>query len=112
MPSIYNSADVLVLPSIVEPVGISAIEAISCGLPVVLSSVGGLQDIAVDGYNGFLFSPGNVQMLTNKLAELISDQNMRLQFASNSRRRAVDLFEYKKVCAEVRTVLSSLVDPA
>ena len=53
----FAAADVFVLPSVHEPFGIVALEAMARGIPLIASNVGGLPDFVRDGKNGFLFDP-------------------------------------------------------
>lgn len=68
----YNAADVAVVPSHYEPYGIVAVEAMACGVPVVASRVGGLQDIVADGITGLLIDPGNPTALANAVSEIVA----------------------------------------
>ncbi|MFC7387110.1 glycosyltransferase [Sphaerisporangium rhizosphaerae] len=68
----YNAADVTVVPSHYEPYGIVAVEAMACGVPVVASRVGGLQDIVADGVTGLSVDPGNSTDLANAVSEIVA----------------------------------------
>lgn len=69
---LYKKANVTVVPSIwYEPFGLIIIESFKHGTPVLGSRIGGIQEIIEDGYNGFLFEPGNVLELRKKLKYLI-----------------------------------------
>jgi len=58
MPEVYQNCDIAVVPSIgCEGTSYSAIEAMSCGLPVVTTYVGGLSQLIIDGYNGIVVNP-------------------------------------------------------
>lgn len=64
----YAWADYVVVPSEWEALGLVAIEAIGHGVPVVTSGVGGLSEIVIDGFNGFLYS--NLEQLVNIIDDL------------------------------------------
>jgi len=59
----YNNANVFVLPSYTEVIGMSALEAMATGLPLIVSNVGGLKEFVVNGYNGYKFDPGDYKHL-------------------------------------------------
>ena len=73
----YLNGDIFVLPSTVdkaghtETLGVVAIEALSYGLPVIASRVGGIPDIVIDGKTGLLFQPENHRELADKISFLI-----------------------------------------
>ena len=57
----FSKASILVLPSFYETFGLSALEAMVYGLPVVAARVGGLPELIIDGVTGLLFEAGNEQ---------------------------------------------------
>jgi glycosyltransferase involved in cell wall biosynthesis len=65
---------VFVLPSENETFGQVFIEAMSCGLPVIGTKVGGIPEIISDSYNGYLIPPNDVSSLAKKIETLISGQ--------------------------------------
>ncbi|MEK7866930.1 MAG: glycosyltransferase [Planctomycetota bacterium] len=65
-------ADVLVLPTLSEALGLVLLEAMACGTPVVASSVGGTSDLVRDGENGFLVPPGDSRSIAERVAWVLS----------------------------------------
>ena len=73
LESAFAAADVFILPSVHEPFGIVALEAMARGIPLIASNVGGLPDFVQDGKNGLLFdpsSPGGLVAAFDRLASL------------------------------------------
>ena len=70
---IYRRANVAVFPSLYEPFGIVALEAMASGTPVVVSDVGGLAEIVVDGETGLKVNPLNEANLASALIRVLSD---------------------------------------
>jgi glycosyltransferase involved in cell wall biosynthesis len=83
--SVLQLADVAVQPSHFEALGLSAVEALACGVPVVASAVGGLPDFIQDGENGRLVPVQDVDALARALADLIVDRDTRQAMASRAR---------------------------
>jgi glycosyltransferase involved in cell wall biosynthesis len=88
MPEFWRSVDVAVVPSLYEPFGLVALEALACGVPVIATAVGGLKEIIVDGECGLLIPPGDEAALNRALLRLLTDESLRLRLAAAARRRA------------------------
>jgi D-inositol-3-phosphate glycosyltransferase len=80
--------DIAVVPSLTEAFGLVALEALACGVPVVASAVGGLQESVVDGECGLLVQPNNPKQLAEALIGLLSNAELRCRLAEGTRRRA------------------------
>ncbi len=70
----YKNATVYFQPSLIESQGISVIEAMSFGLPCVVSNVGGIPEIISDGFNGFVCNADDIDGFANSITKLIKDQ--------------------------------------
>ncbi|ROZ43864.1 glycosyltransferase family 1 protein [Rhodococcus sp. WS3] len=81
---ILRSVDILCVPSMREPFGMIAIEAMSVGTPVVASRTGGFLDYVVDGQNGLLTTPGDASDIARKVLSLVSDGNLRTQLVERA----------------------------
>jgi glycosyltransferase involved in cell wall biosynthesis len=87
MPSCYALADVLVLPSSLDPRGTVTNEAMACGLPVVISTMVGIYgegDIVRHGENGFVYPVGDNDSLAAFLDCLVEDEPLRLRMGQRS----------------------------
>jgi glycosyltransferase involved in cell wall biosynthesis len=79
MPCLYAAADVMVLPSRQDPSPLSVVEALRCGLPIVVSdAVGNASEAVVSGENGWVFRVGDIQQLARVLAEIDAIPSSRL----------------------------------
>lgn len=83
----YNLADVMVSPSSLEGFGFSVAEAMSCGLPVVVSDQGALPELVVDGRSGFVCAAGSVDQFTRGLLDLLADLDLRRRFGAFNQER-------------------------
>ncbi len=70
LPALLRSADLMVGASRYEPSGIGALQAMACGVPVVVPAVGALSDAVVDGVTGLLVDPDNAAMLVHRIRSL------------------------------------------
>lgn len=97
MPSVYANCDIFCLPSRVEPFGISVLEAMACGKPVVGAKVGGISDTINDGEVGFLINPVNVDDLSSKLMNLVLNERLRKELGNRALARAKTVFDWNLV---------------
>lgn len=96
MPEVYAAADLFVLASENETFGQVFIEAMSSGLPVIGTKVGGIPEIISDSYNGYLIPPNDVSSLTQKIEKIISDQPTEDKFKSAAVRTVKSKFTLEK----------------
>lgn len=81
---LLGSADFFVLPSYIEGLPISILEAMSYGLPILSTSVGGIPEIVEDGQNGILITPGDRDSLYHAMLRLMSDSKLRRRMGTIS----------------------------
>jgi Glycosyltransferase len=85
----YHQADIVVIPTLFsEGTSLSCLEAMSCGLPVVATNVGGLNDLIIDGMNGRL-TPPSAEAVTPAVSELIEQPRLRRRMGTAARRTAL-----------------------
>jgi glycosyltransferase involved in cell wall biosynthesis len=111
MPGFWNSVDVAVVPSLYEPFGLVALEALACGVPVVATATGGLKEIVVDGECGLLVPPGDIDALARALCSLLTDESLRLRLSAGARLRA-PCFSLRRRSHELLEFLSERNDSA
>ncbi|MCK4521239.1 MAG: glycosyltransferase family 4 protein [Nanoarchaeota archaeon] len=95
MPGVYSSADVLIVPSTKEPFGFVTLEALSCGVPVIASNIGGMRDIINDDI-GMKVKPKNKIDLVNALIK-IKDDKFRKGLTRNCRKYVLENYDWKKI---------------
>ncbi|GAB6948082.1 glycosyltransferase family 4 protein [Vulcanisaeta sp. JCM 16161] len=74
---LYSSADLFLYTSYVEGFGLPPLEAMACGTPVVMTDAKGNRDYAVNGYNGIVVEPGNIEALANAAYQVLTNQELR-----------------------------------
>jgi D-inositol-3-phosphate glycosyltransferase len=84
LPYYYSSAEVVVMPSHYESFGMVALEAMACGTPVVASQVGGLAFLVRDQETGFVVPGNDVNIMAERLVQIIKDKQLQLKLGSQS----------------------------
>jgi len=108
LPNLYSTCDVLILPSYNEGLPYVIIEALSSGLPIVASDVGGIAEVVTNAENGFIIQPGDLQSLTLSLSKLLSDKSLRLKMSQNNRKKAIENYSVQKVIASMEKLFQTL----
>lgn len=107
---ILRRAQVFVLPSYEEGLPVSLLEAMAVGLPVVSTPVGGIPEAIIDGVNGFLIPPGDVESLTERLLALVADPALRYRMARANRERIAREFDVSQFIARLADHLEVVMD--
>ena len=94
---ILSIADVFLMPSDSETFGLAALEAMACGVPTVVSNVGGLPELVEDDETGYLCPVDDVDAFTDRTRALLTDEALHSRMAAAARSRAVDTFDIDHV---------------
>ncbi len=97
LPPILASSDLFLIPSQSESFGLAALEAMSCGLPVVSTSVGGLPEVVNHNENGFIAEIGDVERMARYSIDLLTNEKKYKRFSDNARNSAVTNFDKDKI---------------
>lgn len=79
LPHVYQSADVFVLPSFREGLGLAAIEAMHFGLPIITSNRHGINDYSISGVTGYKYSPNDYKGFAEGIKDLLANDELRLK---------------------------------
>ncbi len=103
-------ADLFVLPTLrIEGFPMTIVEAMFAGLPTVVSDIGGNSDAVVDGVTGYLVKPGNINELSEKIADLLDHPEKRCQWGENARKKAQNEFTIEKMLDKYEEVFKGLI---
>lgn len=100
MAPLLRSADVAVCTPWYEPFGITPLEAMACGVPVVAAAVGGLTDTVVDGVTGRLVTPRDTGELADAVGGLLNAPQTRANFGHAGRERVRARYSWERITAE------------
>jgi glycosyltransferase involved in cell wall biosynthesis len=96
---LFKVSQMAVFPSLYEPFGIVALEAMAAGCPVVASDVGGLQEIILHEINGLKVIPGSRDSLKENVIRLLHDDELGKKLAECSKQEVVEKYAWEKVAS-------------
>jgi glycosyltransferase involved in cell wall biosynthesis len=108
MPAWYRSADLLAATPWYEPFGLTVLEAMACGVPVVASAVGGLVDTVVDGVTGELVPAREPAPLARTLRRLLADDTRRISYGAAAQDRAVQSYSWPRIARRLASVYATV----
>jgi glycosyltransferase involved in cell wall biosynthesis len=104
LPALLRSADVLVSTAPYEPVGLTMLQAMACGTPVVAAATGGQLDAVLDGTTGILVEPGRPALLAQKIRALLAHPMMLQAFSVAATDRARSRYSWDRIAHETLAV--------
>jgi glycosyltransferase involved in cell wall biosynthesis len=102
-------ANVFVLPSYNEGLPMALLEAMSWGLPVITTPVGGIPELILTGQNGLLVTPGKIEQLSAAMQSLIESEDLRISLG-NAGQESVRPFEVSKYCPRLADIFKECSD--
>ena len=91
----------------VEAFSLAALEAMAMGKPMVMSDIGGASEQIVDGYNGYLYSRGEVSGLANAL-KLMTDVEVRKRLGAQARQRVRERCSFTPMLKRYENLLTEI----
>jgi len=104
LPEILSVADIFLLPSQQESFGLSALEAMSCSVPVVATNIGGIPEVVKHDETGFIAELGDVERMGRYCLDLLINPKKLAIFRENARRRVVDTFDISLIVPHYESV--------
>ena len=109
LPAAFNSSDLYVLPSYVEGLPQSLLEAMACNTPVVASAVGGILEVVIPEETGLLVEPSNPKQIADAVNRLLKDKNLAKKFGENGRKRVEEKFSWTFIAQQTKQLYERLL---
>ncbi|WP_432712349.1 glycosyltransferase [Pedobacter sp.] len=107
----YDAADVFITTPWYEPFGITPLEAMACGTPVIGAAVGGIKHTVIDGKTGFLVPPHAPDQLAKKISLLLNNRELMEKMGKNALEHVHQYFTWQKVAEKMNALyVNVLVD--
>ena len=107
---ILSDTDIFVLPSYSEGLPVSILEAMSLGIPVIATPVGGITEAIIDGHNGLIVDTGSTTQLAEAIAKLIENQELRNTLGENARSDFYKKFNINRMLDEYMDIYYKFVN--
>jgi len=108
----YSAADIFLTTPWYEPFGITPLEAMACGTPVIGANVGGIAFTVQDGVTGYLVPPKDPAALAERIAYLYAHPHLRAAFGRQAIRRVNELFTWDKVAQGMEALYQDVLHTA
>lgn len=96
VPEVLSRFDIFCATSVMESFGVSVVEAMAMGVPVVATDVDGFKEVVEDGETGIIVERGNIQKIAEALERLICDRELRSEMGNRGRKRVENFFDFDK----------------
>ena len=106
---VYNQAKVAIFPSLYEPFGIVALEAMVTHTPVIVSEVGGLSEIVVDRQTGLKVPPGHESKLAEAIIQILTDSELAARLANNAGQLVDLVYNWESIACSTRKIYEEVV---
>jgi phosphoheptose isomerase len=97
----YDAADLFITTPWYEPFGITPLEAMACGTPVIGAEVGGIKHTVMDGKTGFLVAPHAPELLADKISQLIHNKDLLDSMGKQALEHVHESFTWRKVAGKM-----------
>jgi len=106
---LQRCADVSVVPSLFEPFGIVALEAMAARSPVVVSDTGGLSEIVDHDWTGVKVYPNNPESLAWGIVKVLTDENYKKNLVENAYRKILEKYDWEKIAQQTKKIYEGVL---
>ena len=112
LPPLFRSADLMVNVSEYDPSGLTSIQAMACGTPVIASAAGAQSDVVVNGTTGLVVPPRRPALLAQRIRQLLAHPMLLDAFSVAAADRARSRYSWDRIASETLSVYDTVLDTA
>jgi glycosyltransferase involved in cell wall biosynthesis len=112
VPDLLCAADLFVLPALAEPFGLSIVEAMAFGLPVIATNAGGPREIVEANASGLFVKPGSASDTARAIIGLLGDSRRRAEMGQKARRRYQENFSLERMATQTALIYQKALSTA
>ncbi len=105
----YSAADLFITAPYYETFGMTALETMRCGTPLIASNIGGLPTLIDDKKNGLLFPAGDYKSLSKKIIKILKEEKLQKTLIENGEKKVKENFGWKKVAHDMIDLYQFLI---
>jgi glycosyltransferase involved in cell wall biosynthesis len=109
IPDILSASDVFVLNSLWEGLPVTALEALASGRPVIATHTGGISEVIIEGRNGFLVPPTDMQGMCKQLTILLRNPDLRKAMSGNAKEALTSDFLLDSMVEKTKNLYKDLI---
>jgi L-malate glycosyltransferase len=109
VPIYMNCMDIVALPSYEDSFGVTAVEAMACGIPVVVSDVDGLREVVLENETGLVVPQGNPEELAAAIEKLLKDKDLRLEMGKKGVEHVLQNYDWNDNAAYMVKLYESCI---
>ena len=110
VPLMINRSRVFLYPSRREPFGLSIVEAMACGVPVITTDVFGPREIIEHNYDGLAVPPDDAGALADAVETLLSDDELRKRIAQNALTSVAERYDIRDHAKQLVSIYYEMID--
>jgi len=110
VPAFYERADIYIGPSLYESFGVSIVEAMAAGVPVVATRVGAVPELISEGHSGLVVETANPSAIADAVIKLLTDTKLRNSIACEARKTVWKQFSWETICSTLIQMYRDVLD--
>ena len=100
-----KAMDVFVMPSLTETTSLATLEAMSCGLPVIVTKIGFMKRYIIKNHNGLFFPKDSSSVLAVKIEKILQDHEFKTKISQNARKTVAYSFSWDRSINKIKKII-------